>query len=473
MPDAQNASSETRAAMPEGVLIWPMERRDAGLALAICQAGLDTGQASFETAAPAWEDFAAQAAGHRHVAGDAATGQANRPPHKVLDLKCALTYTIKSMTDILRGLSVRPGENGRARSAGEYGYDDLRVLMSRQAGDEKHDTAATSTLDVLWVLYDEVLRVSPDTSHDEKRDRFYLSKGHGPMAYYAVLAAKGFFPVDLLDGLGGFGSILGHHPDRTLVPGAEISSGSLGHGLPLAVGTALGLRARRLPGRVWVLVGDGELDEGSNHEAIAYAGRVRLDNLHVVVIDNGSADYGWPGGIERRFAVEDWSAVRVNGRDHAALKGAFTTAHPGRPHVVVGPCGRGRARRPSAPGSRPRSGARGTPPLRHSVRASGCTRPGRQGDPLQHHHVPVPDVVARQGETLGWGRGSSPRPAPPSLEVTRSAVSIHVSYAARQCGRQARNAGCEMVPTALAALRAAVDRKDLGDFCRMETSGVI
>jgi transketolase len=233
------------------------------------------------------------------------------------------------MTDIAYGIVTEPGVGGG------YGYGDLRALMSRQTGDEKHDTAATSTLDVLWVLYDQVLRVNPGTADDERRDRFYLSKGHGPMAYYAVLAAKGFFRAELLDGFGGFDSILGQHPDRTLVPGVEISSGSLGHGLPLAVGTALGLRARRLPGRVWVLVGDGELDEGSNHEAIAYAGRAGLDNLHVVVIDNASANHGWPGGIETRFAVEGWSAVRVNGRDHAALAEAFTAAHQGRPHVVV------------------------------------------------------------------------------------------------------------------------------------------
>lgn len=220
------------------------------------------------------------------------------------------------------------------RASGTLGYPDLRTLMARQAGDEKHDLAATSTLDALWVLYDRVLRVSPDSAHDDTRDRFYLSKGHGPMAYYAVLAAKGFFPVELLDGFAGFDSVLGQHPDRTLVPGVEISSGSLGHGLPLAVGTALGLRARRLPGRVWVLVGDGELDEGSNHEAIAFAGRAGLASLHVVVIDNGSATHGWPGGIERRFTVEGWSAWRVNGRDHAALEAAFT-AEPGRPHAVV------------------------------------------------------------------------------------------------------------------------------------------
>lgn len=215
------------------------------------------------------------------------------------------------------------------------GYEDLRMLMARQTGDQKHGSAATSTLDVLWVLYDRVLRVSPDTFDQDDRDRFYLSKGHGPMAYYAVLAAKGFIPAERLDGFGGFDSILGHHPDRNLVPGVEISSGSLGHGLPLALGTALGLRARRLAGRVWVLVGDGELEEGSNHEAAAFAGRVGLDNLHVVVIDNSSATYGWPGGVEQRFAVEGWSTWRVSGRDHAALEAAFTAAHPGRPHVVV------------------------------------------------------------------------------------------------------------------------------------------
>jgi transketolase len=84
-----------------------------------------------------------------------------------------------------------------------------------------------------------------------------------------------------------------------------------------------------------VLIGDGELDEGSNHEAIAFGGRTGLDNLHAIVIDNSSASYGWPGGIEARFALEGWSALRVNGRDHTALEGAFTAAHPGQPLVVV------------------------------------------------------------------------------------------------------------------------------------------
>src|ERR1039457_3713933 len=151
-----------------------------------------------------------------------------------------------------------------------YGYPDLPGLMSLMAGDAKHDPAAQSTLEVLWVLYDRVLRVSPQTLDDDARDRFLLSKGHGPMAYYAVLAAKGFVDPGELPRFGTFGGILGLHPDHMLVPGAEISSGSLGHGLPLAVGVALGLRARgQTRARVFVLAGDGELDEGSNHEAMA------------------------------------------------------------------------------------------------------------------------------------------------------------------------------------------------------------
>jgi transketolase len=215
-------------------------------------------------------------------------------------------------------------------------FADLPRLMSLMTGDAKHDQAATSTLDVLWVLYDRVLRVTPQTAGDDARDRFVLSKGHGPMAYYAVLAAKGFLDPADLPGFGGFDSILGTHPDRVLVPGVEVSSGSLGHGLPLAVGMALGLRARGLAdARVFVLTGDAELDEGSNHEAIAFARAAGLDTLHVVVVDNASSTHGWPGGVEARFAVEGWSVARVSGRDHDALEAAFTVPHPGRPHMVA------------------------------------------------------------------------------------------------------------------------------------------
>lgn len=220
-----------------------------------------------------------------------------------------------------------------------FGYGDLGDLMSLQTGDEKHDAAATSTLDVLWVLYDRVLDVSPESIDHPARDRFYLSKGHGPMACYAVLAAKGFFPADWLTGFGSFESPLGHHPDRNLVPGVEISSGSLGHGLPLAVGTALGLRAQGMPSRVVVLLGDAELDEGTNAEAIAFAGATGLDRLTVVVIDNASASLGWAGGLERRFEVEGWSTTRVIGRDHDALEATLRRTHATAPTLVVAEIG--------------------------------------------------------------------------------------------------------------------------------------
>lgn len=213
---------------------------------------------------------------------------------------------------------------------------EVAALMARMGGAEKHGPSASSTLDVLRVLYERVLRVSPATSRAPERDRFVLSKGHGPMAYYAVLASRGFFDPSWLDGFGGFASPLGHHPDRLLIPGVEVSSGSLGHGLPIAVGMALGLRARGLfRPRVVCLIGDAELDEGSNHEAIAFAGRAGLDALSVVVIDNTSASLGWPGGIGRRFEVEGWRVATVDGRDHEAIALALADVREGRPSVVV------------------------------------------------------------------------------------------------------------------------------------------
>ncbi len=204
--------------------------------------------------------------------------------------------------------------------AQHLGYDDLPELLTRLTGDEKHDRSSLSTLDVLWVLYDRVLTAD---------DRFLLSKGHGPTAYYAVLAAKGLIPVEALDTFGSFDSPLGYHPDRVLVPGVEISSGSLGHGLGIAVGVALAGR------RTFCLVGDGELDEGSNWEAVQWAGRIGLSGLTTVVVDNHSSTYHWPGGIEQRFLLEGWHAVRVDGGDHDALEAAFRAQVAEQPTCVV------------------------------------------------------------------------------------------------------------------------------------------
>ena len=220
-------------------------------------------------------------------------------------------------------------------TATEPGYAELPRLISLMSGDDKHHAAAESTVDVLWVLYDRVLDVTPSNFREPDRDRFLLSKGHGPMAYYAVLTVKGFLDEAELPTWSNALSRLGHHPDRRRVPGVEISSGSLGHGLPIALGTALGLRAHRLTSKVVTLVGDAELDEGSNHEAIVVAARFGLENLTTVVVDNQSSTRGWPGGIARRFDIEGWETRTVSGRDHSALYEAFTTPHPGRPLAVV------------------------------------------------------------------------------------------------------------------------------------------
>ncbi|GAA1461651.1 transketolase [Williamsia maris] len=213
-------------------------------------------------------------------------------------------------------------------------HRDLPHLLSRMTGDEKHDPASQSTLDVVWVLYHDVLSLTPDRVDDPDRDRFYLSKGHGPMAFYATLAAHGFFPAEWLDGAMAFDSPLGAHPDRTLIPGCEISAGSLGHGLPLAVGTALGLRARGSDARVYVLVGDAELDEGSNDEAIAFAGAIGLDNLTVVAVDNSSSTHNRPHRLARRFDVEQWSTTEIDGHDHDAIRSALTRS-AGRPAFIA------------------------------------------------------------------------------------------------------------------------------------------
>ncbi len=215
-------------------------------------------------------------------------------------------------------------------------YDHLPSLMAMMTGDEKHEDGASSTLDALWVLYDQVLRVSPANINDESRDRFLLSKGHGPMAYYAILAAKGFIPAQWLPSFATLGSKLGHHPDHVLIPGVEISSGSLGHGLPLAVGLSIGLRLRGLNDpRVVVMLGDAELDEGTNHEAIAFAGRMGLDRLTAVVIDNRSASLRWPGGIGNRFTVEGWQSADVDGHSHQELFHALSDRDTSVPNVVV------------------------------------------------------------------------------------------------------------------------------------------
>ena len=220
----------------------------------------------------------------------------------------------------------------------------FHVSLRRSAGaHDKHDrrrkACAERDIDAGRAL-DALRSGAADDSGDRRdpdRDRFLVSKGHGPMALYAVLAAKGFIPCEWLTDFGRFG--LASWP----APGTETS-------FPVSRSPAVrsvtvsrsrwesrlpSMSVRRRGARVFVLLGDAELDEGSNHEAIALAGRMRLERLTAIVVDNASAAHGWPGGIEARFAIEGWETAVVDGHDHSALASAFTVRSPGRPRVVV------------------------------------------------------------------------------------------------------------------------------------------
>jgi transketolase len=211
--------------------------------------------------------------------------------------------------------------------------EELLELIASATGDEKHDASSFSTLDALQVLHEE-LRVDPSNPGWELRDRFILSKGHGPLAYYAVLAHNGFFAPEELTRFMCWDGTLGAHPDRLQVPGVEASTGSLGHGLPMAVGVSYALRARGLSEqRVFVLTGDAELNEGSNWEAVMHAGSARLANLTLIVVDNRSSHVEL-GEIAFKLRAFDWEAVTVDGRDHDELRAGYRRRSD-RPTAVV------------------------------------------------------------------------------------------------------------------------------------------
>jgi len=185
------------------------------------------------------------------------------------------------------------------------------------------------------VLYGNMLRVDPLKPKWGERDRFILSKGHGPSAFYAVLAASGFFPRAWLSDFMKHHSPLGAHPDRRIIPGVEASTGSLGHGLGLSVGMALALRAKQLlQQRVVCLTGDAELNEGSNWEAILLAPHYKLSNLTLVVIDNHSSSIAM-GSWADKLSAFGWKPLLVNGRDHDQIRSALEHRERDCPTAVI------------------------------------------------------------------------------------------------------------------------------------------
>jgi len=219
-----------------------------------------------------------------------------------------------------------------------YRRDVLRWIRNAGAG---HTGGSLSCVDILNVLYNRVLRVSPGSAADPRRDRYVQSKGHSVEALYVVLADRGFLPADELETLCGYQSRLIGHPTRQ-VPGIEQNTGALGHGLPVSVGMALGSKMDQAGFRVFTLLGDGELAEGSNWEAAMAASHYRLDNLTAIVdcntlqISGRTRDVMNAEPLAEKFAAFGWAVRTVNGHDIAELTSALAAPlASGRPGVVI------------------------------------------------------------------------------------------------------------------------------------------
>ncbi len=198
-----------------------------------------------------------------------------------------------------------------------------------------------SILDVLTTLYGAVLRVDPQDPTWADRDRMIMSKGHCSEALYATLAWAGYFSTDELETFNRPGSALNGHPNRNAVPGVETNTGALGHGLPVAVGCAVGARLRGSSSRVYVVLGDGELQEGSNWEAVMTAAHRGLDNLTAVVdrnrLQQGARTEATAGldPLGDKWAAFGWHVVEVDGHDHLALRNALMSTSAGQPTCVI------------------------------------------------------------------------------------------------------------------------------------------
>jgi transketolase len=215
---------------------------------------------------------------------------------------------------------------------------DLRMIGRAGLG---HVGGDLSVLDILTTLFFAVLRVDPEQPDWADRDRLVLSKGHTAGALYSTLAAAGFFPAAALDTFAGPLSPLNGHPNRVKVPGVETNTGPLGHGLPIAVGMAVAGRLDASSRHVYVVLGDGELQEGSNWEAAMTAGHRRLANLTAVVDRNRlqqgarTEDTSGLDPLDDKFRAFGWDVHMVDGHDHLALLDAFTAPRGGRPTCVI------------------------------------------------------------------------------------------------------------------------------------------
>jgi transketolase len=218
------------------------------------------------------------------------------------------------------------------------------IVASITAAGSGHPGGSLSATDILATLYfGEVLNHRPEEPSWPERDRFILSKGHAAPVLYAALAHAGYFPVEELTSLRKFGSRLQGHPDMHKLPGVEVSTGSLGQGLSIAAGLALALRNQGSQAQVFVLLGDGELQEGQVWEAAMFAAHQRLGNLIAIVdnnnlqIDGQVEEVNSLGDIAAKFSAFGWQAQTVEGHEIAALKSALdaAAAHSAGPAVLI------------------------------------------------------------------------------------------------------------------------------------------
>ena len=216
------------------------------------------------------------------------------------------------------------------------------IIRTLAAGQRGHVGAAFSLVEILRVMYDDVLSYDARNPRWPGRDRFLLSKGHGCLALYAILADKGFFPEADLWKFCAADGLLGGHPEHH-IPGVEASTGSLGHGMSIALGFALNARCQQARHRTFVVIGDGESNEGAVWEAALAAGKHRLGNFVVLIDYNKHQSYGPTAVVQNLEPLADkwrafgFAAVEVNGHDVAALRDVLTKVpvDPAKPTAVV------------------------------------------------------------------------------------------------------------------------------------------
>jgi transketolase len=208
-------------------------------------------------------------------------------------------------------------------------------------GRSSHIGSSLSAIDILSVLYGEVAHIGPELLEDPDRDIIVMSKGHAAAGTYSVLAAAGILPEEWLATYAGDGAALGGHVTSKGVPGVELSTGSLGHGLPFGVGIALAAKRTGSPRRAFIVMSDGECDEGTTWESALIAGHHELDNLVVAVDRNGIQSLAMTEDTIRlepfadKWRAFNWDVREVDGHDHEALTTALGDPGTGRPRVVI------------------------------------------------------------------------------------------------------------------------------------------